>query len=90
MMLLKYYTEYNSKFGKLSSVHRTGKGQFSLQSQRKSNRDQKLNEVPRSHGSVDQLPRLGNQPGPPWKECVGHEGEGQAMPSGSAGHLVGS
>ena len=35
MMLLKYYTQYASKFGKLSSGHRIGKGQFSLQSQRK-------------------------------------------------------
>ena len=26
MMLLKYYTQYASKFGKLSSGHRTGKG----------------------------------------------------------------
>ena len=34
-MLLKRYTHYASKFGKLSSGHRTGKGQFSLQSQRK-------------------------------------------------------
>ena len=25
MMLLKYYTQYDSKFGKLSSGHRTGK-----------------------------------------------------------------
>jgi len=35
MMLLKCCTQYASKFGKLSSGHRTGKGQFSLQSQRK-------------------------------------------------------
>ena len=35
MMLLKWYTQYVSKFGKLSSGHRTGKGQFSFQSQRK-------------------------------------------------------
>ena len=34
-MLLKYCTQYISKFGKLSSGHRTGKGQFSLQSQRR-------------------------------------------------------
>ena len=34
-MLLNYYTQYASKFGKLSSHHRTGKGQFSFQSQRK-------------------------------------------------------
>ena len=35
MMLLKRFTQYVSKSGKLSSGHRTGKGQFSFQSQRK-------------------------------------------------------
>ena len=34
-MLLKCCTQYESKFLKLSSGHRTGKGQFSFQSQRK-------------------------------------------------------
>ena len=34
-MQLKCCTQYASKFGKLSSGHRTGKGQFSFQSQRK-------------------------------------------------------
>ena len=33
--LLKCCTQYASKFGKLSSGHRTRKGQFSFQSQRK-------------------------------------------------------
>ena len=33
MMLWKCCTQYASKFGKLSSGHRTGKGQFSFQSQ---------------------------------------------------------
>ena len=32
---LKCYTSYASKFGKLSSGHRTGKGPLSFQSQRK-------------------------------------------------------
>ena len=32
---LKCYTQYASKFGKLSSGHRTEKGQFSFQCQRK-------------------------------------------------------
>ena len=32
---LLYYTQYASKFGKPSSGHRTGKGQFSFQLQRK-------------------------------------------------------
>ena len=35
MMLLKWCTQYVSKFGKLSSGHRTGKGQFSFWSQKK-------------------------------------------------------
>ena len=35
MMLWKCCTQYDSKFGKLSSGPRTGKGQFSFQSQRK-------------------------------------------------------
>ena len=35
MMLLKYCTQYASKYGKLSSGHRTGKSQFSFQSQRR-------------------------------------------------------
>ena len=34
-MLWKCFIQYVSKFGKLSSGHRTGKGQFSFQSQRK-------------------------------------------------------
>ena len=35
MILLKCCTQYASKFGKFSSGHRTGKGQFSFQSQRR-------------------------------------------------------
>jgi len=35
-MLWKCCTQYASKFGKLSSSHRTGKGQFSFQVQRRS------------------------------------------------------
>ena len=34
-MLLHCYTQYVRKFGKFSSGHRTGKGQFSFQSQRR-------------------------------------------------------
>ena len=37
MMLWKCCTQYASRCGKLSSGHRTGKGQFSFQSQRKGN-----------------------------------------------------
>ena len=35
MMLLKYCTQYANKFGKLHRSHRTGKGQFLFQSQRR-------------------------------------------------------
>ena len=35
MMLLKRYIQYVNKFGKLSSGHRTGKGLFSFQYQRR-------------------------------------------------------
>ena len=35
MMLWKCYTQYASKFGKLKKGHRTGKGKFPFQSQRK-------------------------------------------------------
>ena len=35
MMLLKCCTQYARKFGKLSGGHRTGKGQFPFQSQRR-------------------------------------------------------
>jgi len=35
MMLWKCFSQYSSKFGKFSSGHKTGKGQFSLQSRRK-------------------------------------------------------
>ena len=35
MMLWKCCTQYASKFGKLSNGHRTGKGQFSFQTQRR-------------------------------------------------------
>ena len=41
-------TEYVSKFGKLSGGHRTGKGQFSFQSQRKT--------VPRNIQTTAQSP----------------------------------
>ena len=34
-MLLKFYTQYANKFGKLSSGHRTRKGQYSFQYQRR-------------------------------------------------------
>ena len=47
MMLWKCYTQYASKFGKLSSGHRTGKGQFSFQSQR--------NAVPKNVQTTAQL-----------------------------------
>ena len=48
MMLLKCCTQYASKFGKLSSGHRTGEGQFSFQSQRKA--------IPKNPQTTAQLP----------------------------------
>ena len=44
---VKCCTQYASKFGKLSSGHRTGKGQFSFQSQR--------NAMPRNAQTTTQL-----------------------------------
>ena len=46
-MLLKCRTQYVSKFGKLSSGHGTGKGQFSFQSQRR--------EMPKNVQTTTQL-----------------------------------
>ena len=47
MMLLKCYIQYASKLGKLSSGHRSGKGQFLFQSQRKA--------MPKNVQSIAQL-----------------------------------
>ena len=41
--VVKCCTQYTTKFGKLSSGHRTGKGQFSFQSQRKGNAKESSN-----------------------------------------------
>ena len=51
MMLWKCCTQYASKYGKLSSIHRTGKGQFSFQSQRKAmpKNDQTIVQLHSSH-----------------------------------------
>ena len=48
MMLWKCCTQYASKFGKLSSGHRTGKGQFSFQSQ--------IKAMPKNAQTTTQLP----------------------------------
>ena len=42
-MLWKCYTQYASKFGKVNSGHRTGKGQFACQSQKKGNAEEYSN-----------------------------------------------
>ena len=47
MRLWKCCTQYDSKFGKFSSGHRTGEGQFSFQSQRK--------EMPKNAQTTTQL-----------------------------------
>ena len=48
---VKLVTQYASKFGKLSSGHGTGKGQFSFQSQRKAmpKNDQTTTQLHSSH-----------------------------------------
>ena len=48
MMLLKCCTQKASKFGELWSGHRTGKGQFSFQSQRRA--------MPKNVQTITQLP----------------------------------
>ena len=50
---MKVCTQYASKFGKLSSGHRTGKGHFSFQSQRKAmlNNVQTTTQLHSSHTS---------------------------------------
>ena len=45
--VVKCYTQYASKFGKLSSGHRIGKGQFLFKSQRKA--------VPKNVQTIAQL-----------------------------------
>ena len=51
---VKVLHKYASKFGKLSSGHRTGKGQFSFQSQRKAipKNDQTTTQLYSSHTQV--------------------------------------
>ena len=53
MTLWKCCTQYTSKFGKLSSGHRTGKGQVSFQSQRKAmpKNAQTITQLHSSHAS---------------------------------------
>ena len=53
-MLLKYCTQYARKFGKLSSDHRTGKDQFSFQSQRKA-MPKNLQTTAQLHSSVSKV-----------------------------------
>ena len=59
MMLIKYFSQYASKYEKVSSGHRTGKGQFSFQSQRKAMPKKfKLLNMLISHASKSMLRRL--------------------------------
>ena len=60
-MLLKCCTQYANKFGKLSSGHRTGKGQFSFQSQRKAmlNNAQTTAQLHSSHGLCSKFSKPG-------------------------------
>ena len=60
MMLWKCCTQYASKFGKLSSVHKTGKGQFSFQSLRKAmpKKAQTASQLHSSHTLVKQCSKF--------------------------------
>ena len=73
---VKVLTQYTNKFGKLSSGHRTGKDQFSFQSQRKTmpKNAQTTAQLHSSYGSQDKasacnagdlgsIPGLGRAPG---------------------------
>ena len=59
-MLLKCCTQYASKFGKLSSGHKTGKGQFSFQTQRRAipKNAQTTAQLHSSHASKVKLKNL--------------------------------
>ena len=61
-MLWKCCTQYASKFGKLSSGHRTGKGQFSFQSQRKAmpKNAQTTAQLHLSHTLAKECPKFSN------------------------------
>ena len=60
MMLWKCFTHYASKFGKLSSGHRTGKGPFSFQSQRKAmtKNAQTTTQLHSSHHASKVMPKI--------------------------------
>ena len=64
MRLWKSCPQYASKFGKLSSGHRTGKGQFSFQSQRKAmpKNTQTTTQLHSSHTLVKQCSKF-SKPG---------------------------
>ena len=64
MMLWKCCTQYASTFGKLSSGHKTGKGQFSFQSQRKAlpNNAQTMTQLHSSHTLVKKCSKF-SKPG---------------------------
>ena len=64
MMLWKCCTQYASKFGKLSSGHRTGKGQFSAQSRIKAmpKNAQTTTQLHSSHTLVKQCSKF-SKPG---------------------------
>ena len=76
-MLWKCCTQYASKYGKLSSGHRTGKGQFSFQSQRKANAKDTIALI--SHASKAMLKILQAR----LQQYVNHE-----LPDVQAGHLL--
>ena len=68
MMLWKCCTQYASKCGKLSSGHRTGKGQFSFQSQRKA-----MQKNAQTTAQLHSSHTWGNAPNSPSQVSTVHE-----------------
>ena len=58
MMLLKFCTQYAGKFGKHSRAHRTGKGQFLSQFQRRAMLKNVQTGFRKSRGTRDQIANI--------------------------------
>ena len=89
MMPLKCCTQYSSKFGKLSSGHRTGKGQFLFQSQRTAmpNNVQGIVQLHSSHMLVTEKAMAPHSSTLDWKIPWTEEAGGlQSMRSLRVGH----
>ena len=79
---VKCCTQYASRFGKLSSGHRTGKGEFSFQSQRKAM--PKMLKLPHNCTHLGDLPNQGIKPRSPvlWADSLPAEPPGKPKNTG--------